>query len=114
MLSVIQRGRLGAPRTSLLKISLLLCIGILLFAVHTIAAELMLPQIYTQQVDVSGWLMSEKLDGVRGYWDGKQLLSKNGHAFPHRQHLFVTCHPFLSKASSGAGVVLLSRPRQSS
>jgi DNA ligase-1 len=22
--------------------------------------------------------MSEKLDGVRGYWDGKQLFSKNG------------------------------------
>jgi len=43
------------------------------------AAELMLPQIYSGQVDVSGWLMSEKLDGVRGNWDGKQLLSKHGH-----------------------------------
>ena len=81
MLSVIQGERPGAPRTSLLKISLLLCCGILLFAVQAIAAELMLPQVYKQQVDVSGWLMSEKLDGVRGYWDGTQLLSKNGHTF---------------------------------
>jgi len=38
----------------------------------------MLPQVYSEQTDISGWLMSEKLDGVRGYWDGKQLLSKNG------------------------------------
>lgn len=81
MLSVSQRGRLGAPGISLLKISLLLCCGVLFSAVYTIAAELMLPQVYTQQVDVSGWLMSEKLDGVRGYWDGKQLLSKNGNVF---------------------------------
>lgn len=81
MLSVIQGGRPGTLKTSLLKISLLLCCGGLLSAVNSIAAELMLPQVYTQQVDVSGWLMSEKLDGVRGYWDGKQMLSKNGHAF---------------------------------
>jgi len=43
------------------------------------AAEPMLPKIYTEQVDIRGWLMSEKLDGVRGYWDGQQLFSKNGH-----------------------------------
>ncbi|MEA3499262.1 MAG: DNA ligase, partial [Campylobacterota bacterium] len=28
--------------------------------------------------NISGWVMSEKLDGIRGYWDGKQLLSRNG------------------------------------
>ena len=41
----------------------------------------MLPEVYNAQVDVAGWLMSEKLDGVRGYWDGRHLLSKNGKAF---------------------------------
>jgi DNA ligase-1 len=61
--------------------TLLVCCGLLLSAVQAMATELMLPQVYTQQVDVSGWLMSEKLDGVRGYWDGKQLMSKNGHVF---------------------------------
>ena len=37
----------------------------------------------THQADqvVKGWVMSEKLDGVRAYWDGKQLLSRNGNAF---------------------------------
>lgn len=28
--------------------------------------------------NVSGWLASEKLDGVRPYWDGRNLLSRNG------------------------------------
>ncbi len=59
---------------------LLLCCGLLLTAPSS-ATELMLPEVYSEQVDVNGWLMSEKLDGVRGYWDGKQLLSKNGNTF---------------------------------
>ena len=41
----------------------------------------MLPEVYGNDMDVVGWLMSEKLDGVRGYWDGKRLLSKTGHPF---------------------------------
>ncbi|RJQ13325.1 MAG: DNA ligase [Nitrospiraceae bacterium] len=45
------------------------------------ALDIMLPQVYEEDIDVSGWLMSEKLDGVRGYWDGRQLLSKNGALF---------------------------------
>ncbi|MBN2233092.1 MAG: DNA ligase [Deltaproteobacteria bacterium] len=45
------------------------------------AMELMLPQVYSRQVDVSGWWMSEKLDGVRGYWDGERLRSRQGRAF---------------------------------
>ncbi|MBR8463433.1 DNA ligase [Campylobacter sp. faydin G-24] len=28
--------------------------------------------------NVSGWLFSEKLDGIRAYWDGKILRSRNG------------------------------------
>ena len=81
MLSVLQEGRIAASKIRLFKISLLLCCWMLFSTAQVTAAELMLPQVYTQQVDVSGWLMSEKLDGVRGYWDGKQLLSKNGNLF---------------------------------
>lgn len=40
----------------------------------------MLAKKYTGQ-DVTGWLMSEKLDGVRATWDGKQLTSRNGNKF---------------------------------
>jgi DNA ligase-1 len=32
-------------------------------------------------MDIAGWYMSEKLDGVRAYWNGDQLLSRQGHAF---------------------------------
>lgn len=45
------------------------------------ALEIMLPQVYTEKDDIRGWLVSEKLDGVRGYWDGERLRSKNGFEF---------------------------------
>ena len=47
---------------------------------NTAAAEtpdFMLLNNYTNQ-DVSGWVMSEKLDGVRGYWDGTRLFTRGG------------------------------------
>ena len=53
----------------------------LLLVIPSVAAEPMLPHTYTSATDVSGWLMSEKLDGVRGYWDGRRLFSKNGQRF---------------------------------
>ena len=61
-------------------IYLLLC---LLFSQITWANErdLMLLDTYENQ-DVQGWVMSEKLDGVRGYWDGKTLLSRQGLPLP--------------------------------
>jgi DNA ligase-1 len=39
---------------------------------------LLLAQTWTNDVDLAGWWMSEKLDGVRAYWDGRQLLSRLG------------------------------------
>ena len=46
-----------------------------------LALDILLPGVYEDNIDVSGWLMSEKLDGVRGYWNGEKLLSKNGIPF---------------------------------
>lgn len=43
--------------------------------------DLLLLKEYKEGVDVSGWLMSEKLDGVRAYWDGKKLISRGGKVF---------------------------------
>ncbi|MBW6511318.1 MAG: DNA ligase [Desulfuromonadaceae bacterium] len=45
------------------------------------AFEPMLPQTDPGDSDLRGWLMSEKLDGVRARWDGRQLWSKNGRKF---------------------------------
>lgn len=43
-----------------------------------VSREMMLPEVYDENCEVTGWLMSEKLDGVRGYWDGDKMWSKNG------------------------------------
>lgn len=32
-------------------------------------------------LDPTGWWMSEKLDGVRGYWNGKDFISRQGNIF---------------------------------
>ena len=43
--------------------------------------NLLLLKSYKNDINVTNWLMSEKLDGVRAYWDGKRLISRNGKAF---------------------------------
>lgn len=40
--------------------------------------SLALAQTYTEGMDPTGWWVSEKLDGVRGYWTGKSLVSRSG------------------------------------
>lgn len=41
--------------------------------------KLFLPKVYHQEQPVVGWLMSEKLDGVRAYWNGRSLRTRGGH-----------------------------------
>lgn len=33
---------------------------------------------YSEVADINHYYVSEKLDGIRGYWDGKQLLTRQG------------------------------------
>ncbi|MBO0696781.1 MAG: DNA ligase [Zavarzinella sp.] len=42
---------------------------------------LLLAETWDTATDLTGWWMSEKLDGVRAYWDGKQLISRLGNLF---------------------------------
>ena len=49
---------------------------------------LLLAETWDSAADLSGWWMSEKLDGVRAYWDGKQFLSRLGNLF-HAPDWFV-------------------------
>ena len=39
--------------------------------------KLLLLETYKEQ-NITGWVMSEKLDGVRAYWNGKNLISRGG------------------------------------
>ena len=41
----------------------------------------MLAHQWDEKIDIKGWLMSEKLDGIRGYWTGKEMVSRAGNPF---------------------------------
>lgn len=53
---------------------------IILFFLYTYSFSIQVqkPKVYNEDQNVSSWLMSEKLDGIRGYWDGKELLTRKG------------------------------------
>lgn len=44
--------------------------------------SIMLANQYDRSIDVQDYWVSEKLDGVRCYWDGKQLWTRAGHPIP--------------------------------
>ena len=65
------------------RLATALLLALLVFS--TAAAEpppLLLAKTYTQGIAVRDYWVSEKLDGVRAYWDGRRLLSRRGHVFP--------------------------------
>ena len=43
--------------------------------------KLTLAKKYSADIDLAQYRVSEKLDGVRAYWDGEKLLSRNGNPF---------------------------------
>jgi len=61
--------------TLLSVLFLLLSSGYVLFAQDF---SLQKPKAYTSKEEISGWVMSEKLDGIRGFWNGKKLLTRKG------------------------------------
>ena len=42
------------------------------------APALMLAKVYHPGIDLADYWVSEKYDGVRGYWDGRQLFTRSG------------------------------------
>jgi len=46
--------------------------------IYLFALDIQKPKTYNNSHNITNWLMSEKLDGIRAYWDGKNLISKNG------------------------------------
>ena len=53
---------------------------------------------YRGSEEIANWFMSEKLDGIRGYWNGKRLLTRKGKAL-HPPQWFL--HNFPSFALDG-------------
>lgn len=46
-----------------------------------VAPPLLLAETWSPEIDPTGWWLSEKLDGVRAFWDGTRFLSRNGNEF---------------------------------
>ncbi len=63
-------------RTFVLILSLLLTGRILA------APAVMLARHYHDGIDLDAYWVSEKLDGVRAWWDGERLLSRRGNVYP--------------------------------
>jgi len=62
--------------------SLLIALGLLPLIPslsHAGARPLMLANVYRPDVLLTDYWVSEKYDGVRGYWDGQQLWTRHGH-----------------------------------
>lgn len=58
----------------------ILFVWVLLFPTlpHAAAPAILLAEVYRNQVDVTRYLVSEKLDGVRAVWDGRTLCFRSG------------------------------------
>ncbi len=56
------------------------------------APPLLLAHKWEMDVALEGWWMSEKLDGVRAFWDGAQFISRLGNVF-HAPDWFVADFP---------------------
>ena len=56
------------------------------------APDILLAQVYASGLDVTQYLVSEKYDGVRAVWDGKQLISRQGNVI-HAPAWFVQDFP---------------------
>jgi DNA ligase-1 len=57
---------------------------LLVFLVASLFAakpDMLLLNKYSEDINVTSWYMSEKLDGVRAYWDGEKLISRSGKVF---------------------------------
>jgi DNA ligase-1 len=56
------------------------------------APGLLLAHTWENDVDLTEWWMSEKLDGVRAYWDGSKFISRLGNVY-HAPDFFVAGLP---------------------
>lgn len=63
------------------------CRGVLVFQILFVGVSVAAPpgvplaDVYRQGMPLEGYWVSEKYDGVRAYWDGSRLLSREGNVF---------------------------------
>lgn len=66
---------------------------------------LMLATVWETEDDPQGWWMSEKFDGVRGYWDGRRMYTRGGErvSLPTSFHEALPPFPLDGELWSGRG-----------
>lgn len=73
-----------AAKSSILSSSLILGIGLMSVVSFSSAMPLQhgisLTPKKASEIDITDYYVSEKLDGIRGYWDGSTLFSRQGYA----------------------------------
>jgi DNA ligase-1 len=69
---ISNKSRLIISRLPFLFLSMLLLTGV------SLALDLQKPGVYQGNEQIANWVMSEKLDGVRGYWNGTGLQTRQG------------------------------------
>ncbi|WP_414430517.1 DNA ligase [Alcanivorax sp. IL3] len=65
-------------RQGCLRVGLMVLMCLLVAVARASEPPLQLARVYQAGMDLQGYWVSEKLDGVRAYWDGQQLLSRGG------------------------------------
>ena len=74
-----------------------LTLTVLLFLASPVSAientEMMLPKVYKKQ-ELIDWMWSEKLDGLRGRWTGKEMLTKGGNTINIPPYFLKNFPPF--------------------
>jgi DNA ligase 1 len=74
------------PASSRRSLLFALCaLPLLPVAAHASGRPLMLANVYRPGLPLGDYWVSEKYDGVRAYWDGRQLWTRHGHRIPAPQ-----------------------------
>lgn len=92
-------------RAPIAAVLLLFLLGLCLPAHGAPPPALPLANVYEQGTDLTRYWLSEKLDGVRAYWDGERLWSRGGHQY-RAPDWFVEqfpAHPLDGELWSGRG-----------
>ena len=56
----------------------LIALGLSLGSAQATAPQVMLAQVWRKDLPIQDYWVSEKYDGVRGYWNGQQLITRGG------------------------------------
>ena len=97
----------GSVRAAALALSLLFLSLLATYPPQAYAGPPAIPlaNVYHPSVNLEDYWVSEKLDGVRAYWDGEKLWSRGGHVYaaPHWFTAQFPRHPLDGELWSGRG-----------